>query len=260
MFQVARVVAYAACCHLMGLEDRAAHLGVSLRLLDGFDLSCGGSIDVPPGAQRLVAFVALHERPVPRSFVVAKLWPDTSERYAQASLRTELHRLRSGCSTELVRASRTHVLLDMGVLVDVHAQRTAVEEVERVEVALAGGDLVARLSGELLPGWYDEWVLIERERLRNRRMHALEKLCRRFSDACDHAAAIDAALAALSADPLRDTAHRALLEAYLIEGNRSDAERHWRLYRRLIRQRFQREPAFTLDELLSVYDGALTAA
>jgi hypothetical protein len=67
----------------------------------------------------------------------------------------------------------------------------------------------------------------------------------------DATGAIDAALAALVSEPLRETAHRALIEAHLAEGNRAEAERDWRAYRRLIRQRFRAEPAFSWQELAS---------
>jgi two-component SAPR family response regulator len=134
------------------------------------------------------------------------------------------------------------------VAVDVYAQRAAAADVEAASPRSLDRGLIGRLSGELLPGWSEEWVVIERERLRNRRLHALEKMSVWLSRHGDHAAAIDAALAALATDPLRETAHRALIQALLAEGNRSEAEHHWRIYRRLILRRFQIEPRFAWDE------------
>jgi DNA-binding SARP family transcriptional activator len=133
--------------------------------------------------------------------------------------------------------------------VDVHAQCAAAADVEAALLRNLDRALVTRLSGELLPGWSDAWVVVERERLRNRRLHALEKLSALLSRDGNHAAAIDAALAALAADPLRETAHRALIQALLGEGNRAEAERHWRVYRRLIREHYQLEPRFPWHEI-----------
>src|SRR5262249_38309082 len=69
-----------------------------LALLGGFSLSRGGEeLRLPGSAQRLVAFLALQERPVPRRRIAFTLWPDASERHANGSLRAALFRLRSGC-------------------------------------------------------------------------------------------------------------------------------------------------------------------
>jgi DNA-binding SARP family transcriptional activator len=74
-------------------------------------------------------------------------------------------------------------------------------------------------SLELLPGWYDDWVLLERERTRQRLLHALEALSREHRAAGRCAEAVEAALVAVNAEPLRESAHRELLESHLAEGN-----------------------------------------
>ena len=80
-------------------------------------------------------------------------------------------------------------------------------------------DLDGRLHWDLLPDWYDDWLFLERERLGRLRVHALEALCRRFLDAGFPARAIDLALTAVSVEPLRESAHRALISTHLAEGN-----------------------------------------
>lgn len=132
--------------------------------------------------------------------------------------------------------------------VDVRAQLTAISRLTTIDDAF-DSTAVATLTGELLPGWYDEWVLLERERLRNQQLHALEELSARLSGAGRHTSAVDAALAALAADPLRETAHRALIEAHLAEGNQGEAIRRWRSYRSLIRDRLRLDPVFSWDEI-----------
>jgi len=79
------------------------------------------------------------------------------------------------------------------------------------------------VRGELLPGWFDDWVLLERERLRQLRMHALELVAERLSDAGRHGDALQAAYAAVHAEPLRESAHRHLITAHLAAGNRAEA-------------------------------------
>jgi DNA-binding SARP family transcriptional activator len=81
------------------------------------------------------------------------------------------------------------------------------------------------LSGEVLPGWYEDWLLVERERFRQIRLQALESLCDAYAVQGDHGRAIDAGLAAIELDPLRESAHRALMRAHLAQGNLAEVAR-----------------------------------
>ena len=72
--------------------------GARLALIGGFALSCRGQhLRLPGSVQRLLAFLALQERPVPRQRVAFTLWPEATEAHAHGSLRASLFRLRSGC-------------------------------------------------------------------------------------------------------------------------------------------------------------------
>ena len=85
------------------------------------------------------------------------------------------------------------------------------------------------LSEDLLPGWSDEWLVVERERYRQLRLHALDKLCLLHAEAGRFALAIIAGLASVSSDPTRESAHRALMRAHLLEGNPSEAVRQYHM-------------------------------
>jgi DNA-binding SARP family transcriptional activator len=87
---------------------------------------------------------------------------------------------------------------------------------------------------ELLPEWSDDWILIERERLRQIGLHGLETLSARLSDTGRHAAAVEAALLAVACEPLRETAQRALIVAHLAEGNAIEASRAFDTYTKLL--------------------------
>src|SRR5882724_10388336 len=92
---------------------------VTLALLDSFELRCGGEpVQLPPSAQRLLALVALHERPLLRPYVAGTLWLDTTEDRASANLRSSLWRLnRPG--RKLVEATNLQLRLAPEVQVDV---------------------------------------------------------------------------------------------------------------------------------------------
>ena len=77
----------------------------------------------------------------------------------------------------------------------------------------------------LLPEWYDDWLLVERERLRQRSLAALADRARSALLAGDCGGAIQFALAAIAIDGTRASAHRLVVDANLAEGNEWEAER-----------------------------------
>src|SRR5437867_4705990 len=93
--------------------------GLQLCLLSGFELRYGSlAIGLPLGAQRLIAFLAIHGRPVLRGFVAGNLWSEQSEEHASRSLRTALWRLRKQTQDELLTVSDSHVGLGHAVSID----------------------------------------------------------------------------------------------------------------------------------------------
>ena len=94
-------------------------------------------------------------------------------------------------------------------------------------------------------------MLVERERLRQLRIHALEQLATFLSELGRHAEALEAALAAVTAEPLRETAQRALIIVHLAEGNASEALRQYESYRRLLLENLGVEPSPTLQKLIA---------
>lgn len=233
-----------------------------LGLLDGFRLERGGgALQLPLGVQRLVAFLAIHNRPLQRLFVAGNLWIDSDEERANANLRTALWRLRS-VGARVVDATRSHVTLAQGVAVDLHDCMAHAHGLLRREPALGLQDS-AKLVGDLLPDWYDDWVLVERERFRQLRLHALESLCESLAAAGDYGSAVDAGMACIAAEPLRESAHRALMTVHLAAGNRNEALREYRLYCTLMRNELGLRPSAAMERIaqsLATGDALVTVA
>lgn len=221
-----------------------------LNLLGGFELTrCGRDVPVPQASQRLVSFLALQTRPVLRQYVAGTLWPHKQEERATANLRTALWRLSP---LEVVDAGPNHLRLAPIVSVDLTdalaaAARLLDPAVPFDEVSI--GDSL--LACELLPDWYDDWVITERERIRQIRLHALEALCLRCIERGRPAAAIAAGLAAVAAEPLRESSHRVLVEAHLSEGNQAEALRQYLHYRDLLRDNLGVEPSHRITSLVA---------
>jgi DNA-binding SARP family transcriptional activator len=218
--------------------------GLRLTLLRGFQLEHNSqTIDLPLGSQRLVAFLALQRRAVERMFVAGTLWIDRSEASANASLRTALWRLQR-LALPLIESTRSRLKLSSAVSVDLHETDARARRVllhDRT-AAIDALDALFR-EGDLLSDWYDDWVLIERERARQLRLHALETLCADLTAARSYALAVEAGLACIAAEPLRESAHRVLIDAYRAEGNYGEAIRQYRLYERIVGDRLGLRPS-----------------
>jgi DNA-binding SARP family transcriptional activator len=222
----------------------------SLSLLNAFELRCEGeSVNLPLSAQRLLAFVAIHEGALLRVYVAGTLWIDASDERAGASLRSSLWRLnRPGY--QLVEATGTHLRLAPGVDVDFQrALALAHRLLNRTADSLDLEGAEFCLGADLLPDWYEDWLLFERERFRQLSLHALEALAAQLMDAGETGRALEAALAAVRGEPLRESAHRVLIRVHLAEGNRCEALRQYEFCRRLLQDRLGVEPTPQLVEL-----------
>jgi DNA-binding SARP family transcriptional activator len=210
-------------------------------------------IEIPESSARLLAFVALHRGGVQRRSTAGILWPTGGDARAAGNLRTALWRLNATLP-ELVLADKNTLLLASDAAVDVElisawAIRLITGDVCVGDLGVVPGDLETL---DLLPGWYDDWALIERERFRHRVLHGLEALSRAQRRQGQWAQAVESALTVVSADPLRESAQRVLIEAHLAEGNLAEARRSFEVYRELLRRELGVEPAHDLASLVRV--------
>src|SRR6266498_5903407 len=91
---------------------------VSLALLGGFNLSFDAeAVALPMGVQRLVTFIALHDKPVLRAYVAGSLWGDADEHRAGGSLRSALWKLGDRAHA-LVEVKNDHLQLAPMVTID----------------------------------------------------------------------------------------------------------------------------------------------
>ena len=237
----------------MGVPSNA-----QLHLLAGFEVRVQGvPLQLRPSSQRLVAFLALAEKAVERAYTAFRLWPDTPESRSMANLRTALWRVRQQ-GTPLIESTATHIRLDPSVWIDA---RDGVRELRLDDArSLTGEDSMTILSAELLPDWYDDWLLMERERLRQLRLHALERWCRDLILEGQFGDAIDLALRSIALEPLRESAHRLVVEAHLAEGNVAEAVRQLETFRRLLVEELGVEPSAEFRSLVPGREGAYAVA
>ena len=107
------------------------------------------------------------------------------------------------------------------------------------------------LRDDLLPDWYDDWLAFERERFRQLRIHALESLCERLIALERFGEAIETGLAVVTAEPLRESAHRILIRIHLAEGNGAEALGQYRRFRALLHDELGLEPSPEMRTLVA---------
>jgi DNA-binding SARP family transcriptional activator len=208
---------------------------LSLTLLGGLQarLDPGGTLVLPTRkSQALLAYLALPlGQAHPRDKLAALLWGGIRDESARASLRQALFAVRKALvdTTALRQDADTLALDAAAVTVDVVAFEQAIKEgtAEALERAaeLYHGDLLDGLVVDEAP--FEEWLLGERERLREVALEALTKLLTQQRRAGGTETAIGTARRLLTLDPLQEAVHRALMRLYADLGRRGAALRQY---------------------------------
>lgn len=225
---------------------------VRLGLLGGFRLNVEAEeVPLPMNAQRLVCFLALHDQPLLRTFVGGSLWGESSDSHAGGSLRSALWRLRRA-TYPVVNLTSDHIELSEAVAVDLREGRALAHRVLDPSQDLDGVAEVNEevLSADLLPDWTEDWVMMERESYHQLRLRALEALCRRLSAKGRFGQAVQAGMAAVSGEPLRESARLALIEAHLAERNVGAALREYDSFHQLLHDELGLDPSEDMRALV----------
>lgn len=227
---------------------------LKLALLRGFELAFDGRrVDLSPSSERLVAFVGIHSRPLRRNFVSGSLWPDATTDRANANLRSALWRIPAVDPEPLVAASATHLCLSSEVEVDFRLAAHCASSLLHSDLGVEPQESLDLLRDDLLPDWCEDWVVFERERHRQMRLHALDRACRRLIELGLYGEALEIALNEAAAEPLRETAFRFIVKIHLAEGNLSEAVRQYRAYARTLEVELEVLPSQAMRRLLDDY-------
>jgi DNA-binding SARP family transcriptional activator len=236
---------------LTSRRKEAKRVGLSIALLGGFQarLDTGQVLDMRARkAHALLAYLALPAgRAHPRDALAALLWGEESQTRARHRLRQALLVLRHALEPvkEALRIEADSIWLDPGrVEVDVAIFERLVEVGTPDALRQAG----ERYQGNLLEGIavqapaFEEWLLAERERLRELAIESLAKLLAHQRSTGAHEPAIQSAVHLLALDPLQEAVHRVLMLLYAEVGRRGAALRQYQLCRDIMRRELGAEP------------------
>lgn len=233
----------------------------------------------------LFAYLAVHHRHAhPRVQVAGLLWPDSDEERARANLRQTLSRLRKTLGPE----NELWIVASSGAL-RFHAKDVWIDvaEFEKLTQALTpdlspdpspkgGGEFplpfreggqggrsadgpevkalecaLALYRGPFLTGVYEDWVLIEQERLQTLYLEALEQLAHVYTERRDYNQAIKMWQRMLREIPWHEQAHRQLIELYALQGDRAAALRQYEEYAEVVQRELHAAP---LPEMRALYE------
>lgn len=232
---------------------RAQESRLRLCLLGDWRLEKDGTpISLLHKERQLIALLAL-QGSRQRSYIAGLFWQEVDEARARGSLRQVIAGVRRAMPEALV-ATGDSLSLNPAIRTDVDTVREWCRRVHAPGSTFRSKDAaeaLAALGGpELLVGEFDDWVLVERERLQRNRLLALEMLGRRLSDLNEVPYAVAACEYAADLEPLREGPVRTLMHIHLKHGNRVDAQHAFDSFSRRLRSYLDADPSPELAALL----------
>jgi DNA-binding SARP family transcriptional activator len=240
----------------MSEHSAVAVASARLRLLGGWQLVVDGAeVALGHREQRLVALLGL-AAPGTRAQVASMLWPDSTDEHALGSLRRAVWQCQRKCPG-LLSPGRSTLTLAPEIRVDTDDLRRAAGLTELPMDDGAARELLDALRGlELLPGWFDDWVVEERPRLQQLRVEALERVAQHGLDHDEPTLVVEAAAAAVEIEPLRESAREMSIRGHLGLGDVASARHELRRYRDLLDEELGVAPP---DRIQDLVDAAVSA-
>ena len=235
---------------------------LQIRLLGQFDIRADGKrVTIPSrAAQSLFAYLVLTAGTIHRREKLAGIfWPDTSDENARKNLRQELWRIRKAISAQENGGGDYFLAEEFTLTFNRDANYWLdVNQIEKPELDLQS--LASNLSlyqGEFLPGFYEDWILLERERIQTAFETGLEQLIEQLVVAERWTAVQEQSERWLALGNAPEPAYRSLMLAYGARGNTAKVASIYQRCSDELREQFGVEPS---AETRALYDGLLKGA
>jgi DNA-binding SARP family transcriptional activator/Tfp pilus assembly protein PilF len=255
-----------------------------IHLLGGLDQTWDNAA-LPPipsaAARSLFAYlVTYRDRSHTRDLLAGTFWPDLSDAAARRRLSQALWQIRKAQSPHTI-------LLAEGDTIQVNASLSLWIDVEEFERLVAGGignsadgpptnairppghqptqleslnRAVELYRGDFLAGYYDDWIFLERERLRETFLSALEHLVSHLKAQGSYEQALSHARRLAGEDPLREEAHREVMRLCHLLGRDNEALQQYQDLRQIMAEELAVEPSASTSALADELAGMVEEA
>lgn len=185
--------------------------------------------------QLLLAYLLLNrEKKLRREQLAGILWPDYTETSARKNLRNSVYRLRKAIGDDYLVADRGSVAFntEAAFWLDVAQleEATAAEEIESLIQA------VGLYQGELLPGFYEDWILRERERFQSVFDRQMQGLLERLNAAGRWSESLTWAEHWISQGRAPEPAYRTLMQAHAALGDQASMAQAYQRVRQALEE------------------------
>jgi len=201
-------------------------------------------------ARSLFAYLAIHrDRPHTRDLLAGTFWPDLPDAGARRRLTQALWQIRRAFDPQpVLQAEGDTIQIDPGLplWLDVEEFERQAAGAEVQDAALDAGCLHRAADlyrGELLAGFYDEWVLTERERLRDLFLAVLERLTEADKQRGEYEHALLHARRLATEDPWREQAHCEVMRLCHLLGRDAEALKQFEVCRQALKEELDAEPS-----------------
>ena len=210
----------------------------------------------------LLAYLAYYrDRHHSREELADMLWPDLEPDHARRNLRQALSSLRHHLEPPSVPAGAVLLTKQGSVSLSVGSVTTDVDDFQlRVRTAAHTSDNLDKINelkaaieifrGDLMPGYYEEWVQRERLLLEDLLVSTLQNLV----EACEGAGLLEEAIRyvrlAIAKDHLKEDLHTTLIRLYLASERPASARRHFQDWQSLLSTELGAEPSEELNVLM----------
>ncbi len=205
------------------------------QVLEGFDAR---------KVQELFCYLLLHrDHSLSREMLASVLWPETTTALSKKSLRQALWQLQSALGSQsAVIADRILVVdpewIQLNVQADLWLDVAALEYASNITQNIPGAELdpqktlmlqqaVQLYQGPLLEGWYNDWCILERERLQTLYLAMLDKLMGYCEVRHDYETGLHYGMRIMCYDRARERTHRCLMRLHYLNGDRAAALRQF---------------------------------
>ena len=221
-----------------------------LHVLAGWQLFHNGLVvGMAHRQQRVIAAIAVLG-PTSRWVLAGLLWPESSESQASGSLRAALHIIARDCP-RLLSTQHTMLALEPEVAVDYDRFLSNLSLMTDADGPSPSQSIDSVTPAALLPGWYEDWVLFERERLLQRQQQTLAAWATQCLQYGDISRALKAANAAAAIEPFCETSESLVIACLLRSGNRALAVRSYDRFSDLLWAEMGIQPSAKLRGLIS---------